>query len=302
MREYLADFLERFSYPEEARNALLEAYGRIRADEAGSRAFDGILRRYEADIRRDLQPLLDEMSAVAAGTGVHVYTAHLLLLIAMSRHLLDCYREAGIDEQIWFTSMCDLKWKLTECRLVRGIWGTFVADWLARYFQMDRFGLLRLQFEPYRLGYHYEKDGLVLTPDTPAINTHIPRTGGRLDRESAERSFAMAADFFKERYRIDPPVFVCQSWLLYRDNLEILSPDSNLYSFITRFDILSSKEKEAYEDAWRLFDREYTGDVDQLPQDTSLRRAYADWIRRGKKFGEGYGVYLYRPKQAARPG
>ena len=41
---------------------------------------------------------------------------------------------------------------------------------------------------------------------------------------------------------------------------------------------------------------EYTGDVDELPQDTSRRRAYADWIRRGKKFGGARGVYIYDKK------
>ena len=31
-----------------------------------------------------------------------------------------------------------------------------------------------------------------------------------------------------------------------------------------------------------------------MPQNTSLRRAYADWIRKGEKTGCGYGVYVYK--------
>ena len=296
MKTYLKDFMEKFSYPEEAKDALFQAFDRIDADASCREAFQGLLQSYEADISLKMRPLLNQMTEIAARAGVQEYTGHLLLCLCMSRHLLACYRKAGIDEQIWFTSMSDLKWKLMECRLVRGIWGTFVGEWFEGFFQMDRFGFLKLQFEPRVLDFRYEKDGLVLEPGTPMAIVHIPRTGGKLDKESMERSFDLAADFFIERYRFDPMVFVCSSWLLYPDNLEVLSPESNLYAFITTFDLVKSWESEDYYDAWRLFDKEYTGDVDQLPQDTSMRRAYADWIRKGKKFGGATGVYIYHKR------
>lgn len=296
MKSYLKDFLEKFSYPEEAKDVLLQAYDRIEAHVPGGEAFRGLLQRYEENINLKMRPLLNEMTGIAAGAGVQEYTGHLLLCICMSRHLLECYRKAGMDEQIWFTSMSDLKWKLMECRLVRGIWGTFVGEWFEGFFQMDRFGFAKLQFDPRVMDFRYEKDGVVLEPGTPMAIVHIPRTGEKLDRESMERSFDLAADFFKEWYHFDPMVFVCDSWLLYPDNLEVLSRDSNLYAFITTFDLVKSWESEDYYDAWRLFDKEYTGDVDELPQDTSLRRAYADWIRRGKKFGGARGVYIYDKK------
>jgi hypothetical protein len=38
----------------------------------------------------------------------------------------------------------------------------------------------------------------------------------------------------------------------------------------------------------------YKGNVDELPQDTSLRRAYAEWIRNGEPTGWGYGVFVYQ--------
>ncbi len=294
MREYLKGFMEKYSYPEEAEVFLLGAFDRIVADGGRQDALAGILQRYEADMRQEHRPFLDEMAAIAEKAGVHKYTSHLLLQILMSRHLLECYRGAGIDEQIWHTTMNDLKWKMLECRDVYGIWGTFVADWQARFFKMDRFGFLKLQFEASALGHPYERDGVTLVPGVPVINTHLPRTGEKLDKESMDRSFALAADFFRERYSIDPPIFVCNSWLLYPDNLKVLSPDSNLYDFISRFGIVKSWESEDYSEAWRLFAMEYKGDVDALPQDTSLRRTYADWIRRGKKFGAAEGVYLYR--------
>lgn len=120
MKTYLKDFMEKFSYPEEAKDALFQAFDRIDADASCREAFQGLLQSYEADISLKMRPLLNQMTEIAARAGVQEYTGHLLLCLCMSRHLLACYRKAGIDEQIWFTSMSDLKWKLMECRLVRG--------------------------------------------------------------------------------------------------------------------------------------------------------------------------------------
>ena len=209
MKSYLKEFLEKFSYPEEARDALLRAYDRIEAHAPGREAFQGLLQSYEKDIHLKLRPILGQMTDIAAGAGVQEYTGHLLLLICMSRHLLACYRKAGMDEEIWFTSMSDLKWKLMECWLVRGIWGTFVGEWFEGFFQMDRFGFAKLQFEPRTLDFRYEKDGLVLEPGTPMAIVHIPRTGGRLDRESMERTFDLAADFLRKWYHYAPVVLLC---------------------------------------------------------------------------------------------
>lgn len=103
----------------------------------------------------------------------------------------------------------------------------------------------------------------------------------------------MAADFFKDEFKDRPIVFVCWSWLLFPRNKEVLSESSNLYAFVSDFDVFFSEEYPDYSEVWRLFDVNYDGNVDHLPQNTSLRRAYADWIRNGVKTGFGYGVYVY---------
>ena len=107
------------------------------------------------------------------------------------------------------------------------------------------------------------------------------------------KSYKEAAQFFQERYQLEQTAFVCHSWLLYPRNKEVLSTQSNLYSFISDFDIVKSGEDPDYGEIWRLFDKNYEGDVEKLPQDSSLRRAYADWIRKGEKIGWGYGVFVF---------
>ncbi len=293
MRGYLKSFFEEFEYPMEAREALLSAYDAIDSDEDAAVCLNTLLNRYEQDINCDFKQMLEEMQKAAERVSVHAYISKLLLCACMSKTLGRYYRAAGLNEEIWRASMYDLKYKLIECRLVYGIWGSFVCAWFDRFFNMTRFALGRLQFELISFGKSYEKGGICLTEESTVINVHIPRTGGRLCESEVKSSYEQAARFFKERYGLKQIVFVCHSWLLYPKNLEVLKENSNLRRFISDYDIIEWKTYRDYSEVWRLFDRNYTGNIDALPQDTSLRRAYASWIGRGEATGWGYGVYVY---------
>lgn len=297
MKTYLTDFFEQFAYPAEGRAALLQGYDKIASNYELKTEFEELLHSYARDMRVDFNGLYEKMAEISSEAGIHRYTGDFLLLSCLSERLRQYYREAGVDGQIWHTSMCDLKWKLAECISVQGVWGTFVAagwGWFEGFYRMERFGFRKLQFEITSFGYDYAKNGVTLTPESHVLNTHIPRTGERLDPESVRISYEQGASFFRERFGIDPIVFVCDSWLLYPRNREVLSPDSNLYSFLSAFDILKVREYDDYSEVWRLFDVNYDGNVDHLPQDTSFRRAYADWIRKGEKTGGAYGVYVWK--------
>ena len=293
MREYLQGFFHDFSYPPEAAETFLAAYDAIHADPDVGKRFDSLIACYEQDKNCDVKPMIDEAGALSQVVSVHEYTGKLLLFLCMSKALKAYYQEEGLSIDIWFTSMCDLKYKAVECKLVHGVWGSFVCEWFIRFFRMTCFGFEKLQCELIPFKKNYEKNGVCLTPESVVINVHIPRTGGKLDAESLKKSFALAAAFFKEHDQLSQIVFVCASWLLFPKHLEVLSPDSNLRRFISCFDIVNHGEYEDYEEVWRLFDKEYTGDAELLPQNTSLRRIYADWIRKGEKTGWGHGVYVY---------
>ena len=141
--------------------------------------------------------------------------------------------------------------------------------------------------------HEYRKGDIYLDPEFKVIHVHIPRTGGRLMPSDVDDACREASELYRQRHPGEPVVFACDSWLLYPENKNILSPTSNLYSFISRFDIIESEDDFNYTDAWRLFDKDYNGNVDELPQDTSLRRAYAERMREGKPLGRGFGVWLY---------
>lgn len=295
--ETLLKIFEDYSYPEESRRVFAQAYGRIAADPAANAAAGEILGRYAADILCDQEKMREDFAALAAPFGIHEYTAKFLLYLLLLPQLEKNYEAAKLPHEIFVESAADLKYKLTECRLVKGIWGSFVTPWFRDFYalRLFSFGLLqfrRICYNPERHHIRYEKDGFCLTADTPLIDVHIPRTGKHLDHDEVMREYRRAAVFFRERFGVERAAFFCASWLLFPPNLELLRPDSNLARFIRDFDILYSSEFSDYTELWRLFDMDYTGDPDALPADTSFRRGYIRWLKEGRKTGRGIGIFL----------
>ena len=79
----------------------------------------------------------------------------------------------------------------------------------------------------------------------------------------------------------------------FKKREEVLIKEQSSAKYNRYFDVFFHEEYPDYSEVWRLFDVQYDGNVEHLPQNTSLRRAYADWIRKGEKTGFGYGVYVY---------
>ena len=293
MREYLQWFFREFDYPAGAAEVLIAAYDAFCANPEARQRLEDNIALYEKNKDCDLEGMLPAMADLPEKVGVHRYTAAFLLFACLSRPAKQHYLDSGLGEEFWRSGMMDLKWKLLECWDIFGIWGSFVAGWFCRFFHITCFSLGRMQFELKSCPADYRKGDEFVPKGSPVINVHIPRTGQRLDRTSQLASYQMAADFFRQRFGLEKAVFVCGSWLLYPKNLEVLSPGSNLHQFVSDYDIVHSQAYDTYDEVWRLFDTWYTGDVDALPQNTSLRRAYADWIRKGIKIGEGHGIMIW---------
>ena len=292
MKAYLEEFLETFEYPAESRPVLVEALGRIESVPESRKGFIALLCEYDRNKDCDFRAMAARMDQLAQCAGVHPYTGRLVLFICLSRQLQLYYQQAGLPWQLWHDCMLDLRYKLLECRAVYGIWGTFV-DWFGRFYNLTRFTVGRFQFDMVQVGRAYEKDGVVLTPESKALNVHIPRTGTRMDRESVKKSFDDAAAFFRPWFGEEPVVFVCDSWLLFEKHREMLPASSNIVGFMDCFDIVEQQEFPDYEEIWRFFDCKYDPDLDKLPQDSTLRRAYVELMRRGEKTGCGFGIFVY---------
>ncbi len=291
MREYLIDFFKEFEYEDGDVQKLLRAYDTITENKSADKLFGEAMSAYEADIAMDYQAeIFKRTRKISEITGVHDYTVELLVFMCMTKHLKAVYSERGIDLQIFKDSVLDLKWKLEECKAVKGICGSFVSPWFCGFFDLTRFALGRLQFEIITTWQDYEKNGVKLERDkSRVINVHIPRTGTPLDKESCDKAYAQAREFFKEQVGENCP-FVCYSWLLYPENKNILPPHTNTYRFMSEYDIIGWEVNNG-DDLWRLFDTEEKN-PDRLPADTSMRRCYIKHLKNGGRVGCGFGVKL----------
>lgn len=295
----IADFLELFmdktGYPEDAKDTFRNIHAQLLRTSTAAEKFDGILAGMENGGRKEL---LVEADALAESLGVHPYSMELYVFMVRALPLRERYRQAGIDEQVYWDSMTDLRAKLIECRDVYGVNGSFVASWFFGFFDMTRFALGRLQFE---IGqFHHDKPylwgDLALQSGDNAINIHIPSLGP-LPTESVLDALGRAYRFpYFEKVRVqgsDIRPFMCGSWLLYPGHRDFLPSRSNILKFMDCFDIIRCEEEREFGNKWRVFGKDKDTPPENLPTDTALRRAYAERLRAGGMTGSGFGILLF---------
>jgi len=294
MTEYALSFMHELGFDAEAIDQLYCDIKKIYANEEARDIFSKAVFEYESNINADYSALRKSADVAGELVGVHAYSAELLLFICFSKHLRELYRERGISDQIWFDSMSDLKWKLWECKAVKGIWGSFVAGWFPRFFNMTRFALGRLQFETVTVNDDCTVNGKEIKKGMKALAIHIPRTLTPLTKESRIDAYRQAIEFYADEFGEEPILFACHSWLLSEEMPKILRDGSNIKSFCEDFEIVRYEKAKPgeYGDAWRLFDKEYTGNIDDFPGDSSLRRKYKEYLKNGGVMGCGMGYFF----------
>ncbi len=293
MLNYIETFCNEIRFPQEAIKDLQQNYEKLSQNESCLERFHGLVERFKKDSSKNRQKeIFAELDEIGQLTGVHNYSVHMLYLIVLSVYTRELYEEKNISHDTFIDSMSDLRAKLMECKEFDGIWGTNVGWWEIDLFNLSLIALGRLQYElipyqgEYTKGNHHIKQGDMV------LNVHIPSLGPLL-YEDCKASFQKAALYFKDRFKDGPVTFVCHSWLLYPEHREFLPPNSNILKFMSFFDITSSEVSEKKSDLWRVFYKDWEKEPIDLPRNTSIQRAYADWLLKGKKIGTGDGVYLY---------
>ena len=123
------------------------------------------------------------------------------------------------------------------------------------------------------------------------LNCHIPSSGPLTPEavlDSLKRAYSFYADVQKEGIL---PV-VCHSWLLYPPHYELFG--KNTKAFYDLFTVLRQDVSAENGDFWRVFNRPFSEDIlTDLPEDTSLRRGFKQFLLAGNKMGSGYGVLLF---------
>lgn len=293
MRNYFYNYVKR--YDESTQKELVSAFDKVYSDD-----FLFFIDEYEKDINFDYKTAIKKIEELSTRFGVNDYQGKFVFVLCLTKQMKKYYDQKGFDSEFFEDNVKDFDYKLEECKLVKGVCGTFCSEWFEGHFNLSRFKLGRLQFEIRRFPdiapeiTEYEGQGVKLNSDSPLINVHIPRSGERLSDEMIKDSFCRASEFFADEFKDKPIVFCCESWLLYPKNERLMKDGSNLKNFFNMFDIVESGDYDTYLDCWRLFDMDYTGDPNDLPADSSLRRAYVDLMKKGEKTGWGFGLHVYK--------
>jgi hypothetical protein len=90
--------------------------------------------------------------------------------------------------------------------------------------------------------------------------------------------------------------FCCGSWLLSPDNKVILSEKSNIARFSDDFKIVNvTVPEDPRHDLWRIFYKDAQKPYEELPRETSLQKAYAEFLCGGGVPREGFGAFIWDP-------
>lgn len=303
---FIRDFMDHYQYPEDAKKTFLALQKEFTEDKAFGDRMEAIVKGYLFPETEGLSEALNACTALAEERGISPYTMHFMFLLNCMPVMKERYEAAGLSDELYYTMMDDLRCKLLECLECKGVPGTFVAWWNDGTMKLTRFGLGRFQYEFTR--FHGKepfvtKSGKIIRPGDRLINFHIPANGTPLTDEVRMDSYRRAYAFFRAQNPQSDDhelVFCCHSWLLFPKHAEFLPESSNIRKFLSDFEIVSSEEKDYFDDNWRVFGRYADLPADKLPRDTALRRAYADWLTAGNKTGEGYGVFVFDGEKIVR--
>lgn len=286
--------MEKHDYPAEAREAIIRAEEKILNNEQANKIYDSMYKTYWLK-KKNFGDFSDKTKALAKLIDEPEYTVNLVLLLNCTKPLKAAYKKNGISEEIYWTSILDLKVKMLECKENYNIWGTFVEGWFMGFFEMRRFGIGRFQFDLSDFGEEfYEENGICIKDSDFCLGLHIPSHIGPLTYETRLDTYKKAFEFFKDRFDGKHIVVCCNSWLLYPDNLNILPDNSNAADFILDFQPLDIKKTYDFGDCWRIFN---VGTSclrpAELPRNTSMQKVFGKWFDEGKKAGSAYSILIF---------
>ena len=301
--EFVQNFMARYSYPEEAIKEFTRIEKRLDSEAAFGADMDKLVEGYMFPETDGLGEALEGVKQMSEKYGENEYTLDFVFLLNCLPILKERYDKAGIEEKIFWDSADDFRCKLIECIDCEEVPGTFVAGWNDGTFKMTRFAYGRFQYE--LCTYNWENDfvtscGKVLHVGDTYVNFHIPSSGIPLTDEVRLASYKEAYKHYVHLFPDGKVIFGCGSWLLYPKHREFLPENSNILRFMDDFEIVGSAEKEGFPNGWRVFAKDSDLPYDQLPRDTSLRRAYADWLLTGNNGGDAFGVFVFDGEKIIR--
>jgi len=285
--DYLIEFLNYYKYSKEASEYLVNSCKIIFEEQ--NEEFNNIINSYDKD--GNIFELTEKAEVIAEKLKINKYTMNLLVYIFLSIRLKEYYIEMNYPLEIYYDSMEDLKYKNDECKDYYNVYGTCVPYWFVAFFALKRFKIGILEFEYRKVNKEYIDKNITITKDKYVIDIHIPKTGQKLEHQKVLFAYKKADSFFKKYFSEYSGIYYCSSWLLFNQLDNYLSPDSNIIQFKNDFVIFENNLFKDYQESMRIFNKIFDGNIDKLPSNTKIQRAYIDMIKKEIPIGYGVGAF-----------
>lgn len=291
VKNQMQRFMNEQQFPSEAITSLTFAIERVFASN-GKEILEKIIQDYAVDYRIKPEEISQKSKQISELSGVCEKQCNLIIYMSLVEGLKKHYINKGYPLENFNDTIKELRCKLLECYDCFGVWGMRACVVTNTHFVMTRFGIGVFQFEIIKLEKDFIVNGVALNKGDLAVNIHIPRLGKPITYQARHSSYERAKKFFRERFTgKDKIPFYCRSWILFEKHRKILKPTSNMVSFMDDFQVLVPYEYPDYNETWRIFNKPFTT-LAEMPQNTSVQKAYAQIIERGEKTGGAEGVFL----------
>ncbi len=289
---WLNETMTYMEYPQSTIDFVIDTYKKICQNKRANRLFSDALALYEKRLIPAWSWGLSAAERAGNEIGVHKFSAHFVFSLCATKHIKTFYEQKGMPDGCFDGFLKDIKIKWSECVKLHKMDGVFVAEWFNRFADGTRHTFGRLQFEPIFLGADYEGNGFTAKEGDLVINIHIPG-GSKLFRQDCIDAFLMAAEYYSDFFADAKVIFHCHSWLLYPGHKEFLPETSALLMFADFFNVVEVQEDKGA--LWRIFGRtDCEENLADLPEDTSLQRAFKKRLLEGGEIGVGRGFFVVK--------
>lgn len=132
----------------------------------------------------------------------------------------------------------------------------------------------------------------ILSYGDPVISVHIP-AGGGLTEEAVDDSITQAKQFFSKYFPdFEYRAFVCYSWLMDPQLVDLLGTDTNIAKFNLRFSKMTCKSAAEAVFSFIYLLPEAPSDYATLPQRTTLERKLKEHYLAGNYIYEQVGYFF----------
>lgn len=142
-----------------------------------------------------------------------------------------------------------------------------------------------------RMSFKKSEWSIALKAGDNTLNVHIPARKN-LSKEKCEESYAYAKEIFRKYYpEYNYRAFMCISWMVDPQLKELIEHRTNLTDFLDRY-LHFPRKSEGKSVINFAFFKPIGTPIEQLPEDTSLRRILKAHLQNGGRIYEQGGVFF----------